>query len=228
MALTSWAKTTQREAFELWRKEYPSDKLGIRVFYSPVDPDASLLILGFNPGAKHPDRESLDSTNSRFEEGEYGTPSTNEMVNRDWDLAKQLRKLFAEDQQLLAESVVSNRFFLKSKGIQDCKARLTSRYREFCRNKTHELIDKVNPDTVLCCGIETYKDLKGSRVGMDFGTKSSTKRLADNRQANTLLTISDTTDPQYIGITHLSGSRSCPNEEEMEILQERVMPYIRN
>jgi len=198
-----WVNKLYSETDKIW-KENGKDKNGYSIFYSPVKSEPDILIIGYNPGGDE----------SAFIESEIGVPKEHEYFSEkdgDYRLAKQMKKIFGNADMLdkLRQSVKFNLIFFRSKNIKELSA--SKELINFCKNKTREIIDKLQPKLILAEGFETYEELlkltKGNKktIYQNFPVKDDKQKC--------ISCIGETGDGiKIIGIIHPSGGHGISDE----------------
>lgn len=205
MDIDQWAESLQQDVYDYWKNNHRDWEGGFRVFYGPVFSEPDVLILGFQPGGEPEDfaRDHL----ARYQDGDFSVPDTNEYLKNDYRIAKQMRtKVFDGHQYILEQSIKSNIIFFRAKDL-DTWGEVPKAKREdmeaFSLKKVDEMIETLNPNTVLIEGMKTW-DLIKSRVGF------SDECLARRSNAR-LLCVSEDQDPTFVGIIHPSTHVSDEN-----------------
>jgi len=205
MDIDQWAESLQQDVYDYWKNNHRDWEGGFRVFYGPVFSEPDVLILGFQPGGEPEDfaRDHL----VRYQDGDFSVPDTNEYLKNDYRIAKQMRtKVFDGHQDILEQSIKSNIIFFRAKDL-DMWDEVPKAKREgmeaFSLKKVDEMIETLNPNTVLIEGMKTW-DLIKSRVGF------SDECLARRSNAR-LLCVSEDQDPTFVGIIHPSTHVSDEN-----------------
>jgi len=205
MNYDQWAESLQKDVYDYWKENHRDWEAGFRVFYGPVFSEPEVLILGFQPGGPPGDfaRDHLD----RYQDGDFSVPDTNEYLKNDYRIAKQMRtKVFEGHQNILKQSIKSNVIFFRAKDL-DTWAEVPKAERKemesFSLKKVDEMIETLDPNTVLIEGMKTW-DLIKSRVGFND------ECLARRSNAR-LLCVSEDQDRTYVGIIHPSTRVSDEN-----------------
>lgn len=150
--------------FNLWRSlegQYPTWACRFSILYGPPIFRPDLLIVGRNPGF---DPDDL------YDEEIMTWPRANEYTNKQWLLAKKLRKIFddAGKGSLLARSLGTNQLFFKSKGIErdesglgwkDNPLAIRRQIETFCSDELSNLIGFLEPRTILTLGLSVFDEI---------------------------------------------------------------------
>lgn len=182
-----WVDQLYKETFDKW-KEAGADKSGFAIFYSPVNFDARITIIGYNPGGA----ETPDMTNIKV-------PHQHEYTLRQYRLAEKVYKVF-ESVGLLHElenSVKFNLIFFRSKKAIDINNQdLVS----FSEGKVLEILNRLKPKIILAEGFITYHRLIQLRQATSYDEIFYDKRRVAR--------VAKTSEGQIIlGIIHPSGAR---------------------
>ncbi|MGA1861628.1 hypothetical protein OWM07_01900 [Deferribacter thermophilus] len=157
-----WATDLLNEVKKVW-EETENNHLknnGFAVFYSKVRKNPELMIIGYNPGGGDKDFNIEDVFNLD-KEHEYIKYSGKYNKNEKYKTAEVMYKLFEEIRklELLEKSVKLNLIFFRSKSEKEWQS-LDKNSRilleQFCFDKIKEIIDFLNPKTILLEGIKTF------------------------------------------------------------------------
>jgi hypothetical protein len=218
MSVEKWAESLEEDVFNYWKQNHRDWKGGFRVFYGPVFAEPELLILGYQPGGDPEDfeRDHLD----RLSNGDFSPPERHEYLTSDYTIARRMRrKVLKDHNELLAESVKSNAIFFRAKDIDRWKGIPGSKRRdmeEFSLDKVEEMVERLNPKSVLVEGMATW-DLLRSHLGFDDECKV--------RRTNArLLCVSKNKDPIFTGIIHPSTRVS---DENWARVRSELLPLLK-
>lgn len=200
MESNQWAQDLQQEVYQYWKENANDWNHGFRVFYGPVHDSAEILILGYQPGGGP---SSFIDKRADFEDGDFSLPETHDYISEDWPLAREMRDLFGEYDEVLAESVKTNVIFFRAPNIDYWKSNLSKdrrdELRRYCFAKVQEIVERIGPSVIIAEGIMTWDELKSV---FDL---TSEVRLSRGRER--LFCMSQEARPKFVGIMHPSGAR---------------------
>lgn len=214
--LESWAHDLIEGVYDEWREHYQDWNGGVKVFYSPVRKNPGLLILGYQPGGEEFQRKE------RFEAGQFHTPPKHRLLDHDYRLAKQMRRLFEGRHELLEDSVYSNLIFFRSPEIDAWESQDPDRVEaaeSFCLSKNREIIETLDPDNVFLIGVETF-----DRFVEAFSDLMTSDISTVNREQGRVLCSAQMGARKVVGIKHISGARI--SAEEWEILEDQLWDVL--
>ena len=148
MSIQDWGQDVQRQAYEIWDSnvELRESSDGVQPFTSPLQPDAPLMIMGYNPGAYSGLRDKPEMM-KRFENGVFDLPPERDYAvgGEDYHEAEFIRETIFQNHDILTESIETNRYYLRTSDIEehDTLRNEASEYIGFCRDKTAELIERA-------------------------------------------------------------------------------------
>lgn len=214
-----WAEQMQQEVYEYWNENHGEWDHGVKIFYGPVDESSEILILGYQPGGK---ASSFPPDQERFEAGDFSVPDEHEYVYTDWDIAREMRSLFGENRELLAQSVKSNVNFFRAPDMDYWKYKFPkgkrSEAESYCLNHIDTMIDRLNPSVIICEGISTWDNLKNHR--------QFTSENCEYRGQSRLVCTSQDCEPKVIGLMHPSGARI--SREDKQRIRENLLNTLEN
>lgn len=217
MSVEEWAESLEEDVFNYWKQNHKDWKGGFRVFYGPVSAEPELLILGYQPGGDPEDfkRDHLD----RLSNGDFSPPERHEYLTSDYTIARRMRrKVFKGDNEILSRSVKSNVIFFRAKNMDRWKRVPNEKRRDmenFSLQKVEEMIETLNPKSILVEGMATW-DLLKSRF--DFEDECRVRR--SNAR---LLCVSEGQDPIFTGIIHPSTRVS---DENWARVRSELLPLL--
>jgi hypothetical protein len=191
--LKEWLRETYNETRKMW-ESHGKDENGYAIFYSPAFENPEIMIIGYNPGG---DKTSVNR------DVMAEPPLTNEYINANYKLAKNIRKVFeyADLKNELKNTVKLNLIFFRSKkasGIKDPEII------NFCYDKVKFILEKLNPKILLIEGLGTYKIILNL-----LGIKQSTKT---DIILKGVIKFTNANDLKVIGLKHPSGSWGLTEE----------------
>jgi len=155
-----WAEDITKQVYEKWKVDYSTWKQGFKLFYGPVKKNPKLMILTFNPGG---DENSFQKDFNKFEKGDFSLFTRNEYLTRNYKLAEKMQSFFEENEELLASSVTFPIIFWRSKSVKFWKKNFPKELQKdaekFCLEKTHKIIQFLDPAYILILGFKTYSIL---------------------------------------------------------------------
>lgn len=214
MKLDYWARNLTKEVYEEWKSKYSDWKQGVKLFYGPIHrKNPKLMVLTYNPGG---DSFSFQKDLTRFENGDFSPYPKHEYTHRDYTFAKNIRKLFSNNFDLLEESVALPIMFFRSKDTKLLKQRFQKDKRKeaekFCLEKVKQIIEFLQPKKILIIGINTYEKLK-KMIMLDMGEKNSEYSFYPTKK-ETLYIVSKWEKIPVLTIRHISGSRFSNKDKE--------------
>jgi hypothetical protein len=216
--LDEWAQGVQREVFEFWKQQHSDHEQGVKIFYSPIKENPNTLFLGFNPGG------SSFGLYDVFSNGDFSLPSEHEYLTEDYKLARKMRnKIFPDNPDLLLDSVALNYIYFRTQNSDiwdNIDQEMRSDMKSFCREKTQQIINKLQPDNIVVFGIRTWDEMQ-SIYGFETAETYHRHSQSDQR----LLCISEQKEPQFAGFCHPS-SQFSPSNNEFKELRERLVPLL--
>jgi len=156
-----WGKEKHREILKLWEMHFSNHLSGFELFTSPLRENASVVIIGYNPGGGDRNATKLNSYMTRFVTNppDFSLPDNGhyEEGERNYIIANKVRRFFfAGKRHLLPDAVETNRFFLRTEDkehhrniIRSAGQEAQAEYRQFCRDTIRELIIRSTTDAVL-------------------------------------------------------------------------------
>lgn len=219
MTVCEWAESLEEEVFNYWKQNHNDWEGGFRVFYGPVFPEPELLILGYQPGGDPEDfeRHHLD----RLSNGDFSPPENHEYLENDYTIARRMReKVLKGENDLLVESVKSNAIFFRARDIDRWKGVPKEKRQDmenFSLQKVEEMVEALNPNSVLVEGMATW-DLLKSRF--DFEDECKVRR--SNAR---LLCVSTNKNPTFTGIIHPSTRVSDKNWAKV---RSELLPILKD
>lgn len=166
MNMDVWAENINRIVFEEYSYKYNFWSPGFKVFYSRVMPKPRLTIISDNPGG---DESSFKEDLVRFSRGDFRVLAENSYLDRDYPMARKMRKFFDEHVDLLKGSVIFPLLFFRSESKKYWKTRLENNTRSameaFCYKTVKEIIQTIKTRAILVLGISTYRRLKKYVLG---------------------------------------------------------------
>ncbi|MEO1034997.1 MAG: hypothetical protein AAFX44_05485 [Pseudomonadota bacterium] len=218
--VTEYCEGVYQRTYELWRSledQFPTWGCRFGILYGPPSFRPDLLIVGRNPGFNPDDL---------FDEEVVTWPSENEYIRKHWPLAKKLRMVFddAGKGSLLANSLGTNKLFFKSKSIareksglgwQDNPLAIRQRLEGFCSKELTNLIDFLEPKTVLALGLSVFDEMADSTDRDLLSFKN--RRLARFGSSN---------GRPMIGVIHPTGARV--SNEDWSIVASELSRELSN
>lgn len=156
--MKTWAEQLTKDVFQEWERKYRFWKPGFKIFYGPVKRNPKIMILSANPGG---DKDSFKGDLLRFRKGDFSLPIDNEYFSKPWHIARRIRNLFDNKQDLLKESIAFPIFFFRSKSARALKQYIPTQQRIemelFCYRKVRKILKEVKPKKLLILGFGTYE-----------------------------------------------------------------------
>lgn len=210
-----WSENFTEEVYREWKENYSEVETGIKTFYTPVTENPPLMIIGYNPGG---DKASFQKDKQRFENGDFSNPEKSELLTKEYPLARKFRnKIFQDHTNILEEAVKFDLIFFRSKKASYLKDQLGEDYQEvldYCYDRSEEVIEKLQPETILLYGISTYDKFQ-ENFQEDFKQLETVKSSSNNRR---IFCKGEWRDIKIFGIIHPSGA--YPSNEELGTVQE--------
>ena len=166
--LISWSEDVTEEVYQKW-KDIGEPETGFKTFYTPVYRNPPVLIIGYNPGGSTDSFKKKDK--ERFESGDFSppTPDEHELIEKEYNLAKAFRNtIFKGRRDLLWKSVKFDMIFFRSTDQEGLEEQLGEDYedtKQFCYRKTEEIVETIQPESILVYGSTTFKELKRNMKG---------------------------------------------------------------
>lgn len=210
--ISEWAEQTQKEVYQYWKSNHEDWVNGFQVFYGPVKEDAEILILGFQPGGSE---SSFENDYQRFEDGDFSIPDNHHYLNPNFPLAREMKKILGNSDDVIQNSVKSNVNFFRAPG-QDEWSNLPDQRRQemenFCKDHVLELEEKINPKLIIAEGMATW-----DRIQELF-------EIADGdcsyRGKERLICVSEENNRAHLGLMHPSGARI--RDKDRNRMRDRV------
>lgn len=219
--IEKWSENFTEEVYKEWKENYSEVETGIKTFYTPVEENPPLMIIGYNPGG---DKTSFQKDRERFENGDFSNPEKSELLTKDYTLARKFRnKIFQEHTDMLKDAVKFDLIFFRSKKASYLKDQLGDDYQEaldYCYNKSEEIIEKLQPEAILLYGISTYDKFK-KNIAEDFEEKQCLKSESTGWR---LLCRGQWKGKKVFGIIHPSGARV--SNEEWKRIRENLFSEL--
>ncbi len=180
------------------RSLYAGSEAGYAVFYSPVSNEASLLVVGFNPGG---DAGSFNvDIASRV-------PTQHDYFVYDYLLARRMRALFSGigSESILRRSVKTNLIFFRTPtkaAWAEVPPGIRRSLEIFCAARIVEIYHALRPRVVLAEGLDTYDRL---RPILGFRSIDESLRNHVGRRIYARSMASD--GSRLVGLIHPSGAR---------------------
>ena len=215
--IDSWAADLTEEVFEKW-KEYGEPEYGFKTFVTPVKKNPKFLIIGYNPSVGSGKNTFKTDLLPKYKSGDFSPPSSeeNEILNPEYSLARILKNVvFSNHEDLLRDSVKYDLYFFRSNAQKDLEKELGDDYshmKEYCLNKTRDIIKKIEPEYVLVYGVKTFEDLE--EFFDDFEQEDEEKDENNNRY----YLSADWMGIDVFGMAHPSGPNSVSNENLNKVL----------
>ena len=200
-----WAQALVGETYRFWQtleNAYPFWRSGFMVFFSPVRPNAGVLILGANPGGDAtafnvPLATSIPSSHDYFT---YGYP-----------LAEQMRRLFGHINQteMLKDSVKLNMNFFRSRDSGEWKTApepIRQSMESFSLERVRRIIAAVKPKVIIAEGTAAFDTLRRELAGGPEEVVVRTDWRGANVRGYTRAALPGGT--KLIGLVHPSA---CPH-----------------
>jgi hypothetical protein len=227
VSIQDWGQDVQRRAYEIWDSnvELRESSDGVQPFTSPLQSDVPLMIMGYNPGAYGGSRDKPKMM-EQFENGVFDLPLEHDYAadETDYRPAGFIRETIFQNHDILTESIETNRYYLRTHGIDehDALRNEVPEYIDFCRDKTAELIERADPDTILAFGMRTHKSLRDDDRYDEYNIIHEQNRLQGD--GNRTLFLEATLDGrQVLVFTHPSPRNVPPmNKNEKELIAEFV------
>ncbi len=201
--IQEWANNLIQSVDQYW-STHPELVSGYSVFYSPVKAKPHLLIIGLQPGGGP---ESFDRNAAKT------IPQKHEYLAENYLMAKKMVALFAgtKFELQLPGSVKTNLNFFRAKNNVEWKQidlSLRQDVAKFCSQKVKDIIETLQPETILCEGISTYEAVK------ELLSKEVLKEIRTKNAENKTLFLSSTVGGQrLLGIPHPTGSFGLTTED---------------
>lgn len=160
MNLENWGENLQKEVHKEWKTKYESWEPGFKVFYGPISMNPKIMLISQNPGGNY--QSFLEEDKTRFEAGDFSLPKETPYSN-DRRMAKKMQDFFDRDISLLQSSVTFPVIFFRSKDTKVLKTIERFKLYEmerFCFKKVKEIIETLQPKTILITGMHTHQKLK--------------------------------------------------------------------
>lgn len=211
-SITDWAENLVREVEQVWR-QHPFLTAGYSVFYSPVQMNPKLMVIGFNPGG---------GTDSFDPKQALKIPEKHEYFSEDYPLARRMRSTFEsiEKLDLLENSVKTNLIFFRTRNVEEWETVepvIRKQLERFSMGKVVEIISTLKPKTLIAEGIETYTYLK--RL-LSLGDKEESMQS----QGRSLFIANDNMSPRLLGIIHPTGARV--NNSEWDKIRDALKTHL--
>jgi uracil-DNA glycosylase len=181
------------------KRQYPFWRAGFAIFYSPVEENARVVIVGANPGG--------DKDTSCFDEKEAARlPEVHDYFRTpDYPLARKMKDLFARAgrEDLLRNSIKLNLNFFRSRNTAEWMTAPLAVRKEVesrCRSWVVQLVERIRPQVLLCEGMATYDTLHT----LCGATPSSDVIRTPHARA---YVRSSTSWGKLLGILHPTGAR---------------------
>ncbi|MFC7076119.1 hypothetical protein [Haloarcula halophila] len=227
MSIQEWGRDVQRQAYEIWDSnvELRESSDGVQPFTSPLQPDVPLMIMGYNPGTYRGSRDRPELM-QQFEKGVFDLPSERDYVagGQDYREAELIRETIFRNHDILTESIETNRYYLRTStiGEHDTLRNEAPEYIDFCRDKTAELIERADPDTILAFGMRTHKSLRDDDRYDEYNIIREQSRLQGD--GSRTLFLEATLDGRQVLIFTHPSPKNLPRliEKEKELIAEFV------
>lgn len=225
----SWGANLRKEVWEFWKdleNEYPGWEDGFQVFFGPVNETAPILILGINPGG---DADAFENNRENFEAGDFCLDSDHHYLRKGDEspaLGDEMLDLIGET--IIRNSVKSNVNFFRSANTDLLDERLegVSSPQEKCFEWVDEIIERVNPEIILCEGLRAYNDVRGHIINSN--TQECTRREIAGKNCK-IVCVAETETCPVIGIPHLSGQAGQYynyTDEHKQLMQDTIYEEV--
>jgi len=194
-----FAQSVIDQIHNIWDCHRDTYRAGYAVFYGPVKYNPQLMLIGLNPGGNEAcfsgSKEKLKKTDSPMEYITYRDDRSYPLAGKTADIFDSIGMLRA-----LELSVKTNLNFFRSKTWKE----LNQKHAFECERILLNLIQALNPRTILCESLEVFDIIK---FELDKKHSFSLLELSRNRHNKRTYVSYHCKDFLIIGITHLTGSR---------------------
>ncbi len=211
MSLEKWAEKLTKDVYDEWNKNYSKWNPGFKIFYSPVYKNPKIMILSYNPGGNTASFESED--HHRYRKGDFSVQRYHSYSDTNRTLAKAMQRFFS-DKDLLSKTIPIPIIFFRSKNVRYWKREFDRIYseekreqvEEFCFRKVREILEIIQPRSILIIGTKTYDKLKKSTI-LELGSEHTKTEKYGNREERIYIKAKWRGKPVFC-IRHLSGART--------------------
>lgn len=197
------------------------------MFTSPVPEDASIILIGTNPRGGVPEGEDVHPRMQRFESGNFGVPESHDYAvgGREYPVAEAVRSIFAGAEDLLEDSIETNRYYLRTRdteGHDDLRSTVSGdiwdEYIQFCEDTDQGLIEHVDPDLIFAFSLGAFYEIRSDDRYESEYIGDSERPNADTR----LFAEAKINGYPLVGTHHLSYT----GEEDQAEIRELLEPYL--
>lgn len=251
--LDEFEKKKRREMTEIWKRHLEEHKDGFKMFSSRLYEDAPVLVIGYNPGGELYG-DNMNSRMKKFVAGDFSRPAQvtgkNGKKGKDFhpeyfphwavqndgksDIPANLKwYVFHGKQELLKQTVETNRYYMRSDGTEDHKRFLTDipeevseLYETFCRETTQEVIRLTNPEVVIDYSGKNNGHAEKFCNDLGFDCESITQYTYKENYYNARVSIAEILEPPHATVISLKphlGFRYI--DESMQSLFRREIPH---
>jgi hypothetical protein len=243
--LEKFAQEKRRRMTELWDKHFDQHNDGFEIFTSKLFPDAPALIIGFNPGGVLGKNKMTRERIKQFTSGDFSRPNQvteGKHYHPDYlpeyasnsDVPGRIKKyLFEGKQDLPTQTVETNRYYMRTKNrsehnkklLRNLSSQAFREYMNFCRNTTHETINRTNPDVVI--DFARRHDGRATEFCLDIGFNSKPLNYhshKDNGSVKGCVSVAKMTEPPYSKVISIMPHLSAPTNQSVLNLFARVVP----
>jgi hypothetical protein len=230
MRYEDWAQEKVTEMYDIWESDFGFREAGFEVFKSPITDERSILLIGYNPNYKQKHITEDEETQEVYHKSLHNHPdgfSMRHLTHLEDDSVDYRHKstvkrcIFNNESELLSEVVEMNRYFLRSStsdshdsilnAVEDQDA--VQAYEEFCRETNKEVLEKVDPDTVVIMS----KDLSfemieefGYEVTLNAEYEAKDFDYSDERESDVISTSLRTGETDSFDVVSLGNHLSWP------------------
>lgn len=199
-----WVDNLYSDVKQEWEKT-GKDKNGFAIFYSPVNENAKIAIVGYNPGG------GSDS----FEIENIKEPKEHEYLIADYPMARKMKKIFEEAGLSLNDTNKFNLIFFRSRTV----AALTNQeLMNFSEQKVIQILNQLNPKLIITEGFVTFERL----LQLKNGKKIYEETYGDKR----ILLIGEIEgNVTVLGLRHPTGARL--SNEVLVKLGEKIKSFAK-
>jgi hypothetical protein len=208
--LDNWIDNLYYETKKEW-SEHGCGSSGYAIFYSPVVLKCAIMIIGYNPGGG----------SESFNEKEIKAPTEHDYIKGDYKLAQKMRTVFEElkPEYPLEDTVKLNMIFFRSKKASDLE---NKNLIEYCERKVKEIIDTLEPKTIITEGFKTFDNLLKIMNGEELQDN-----YEENRGKRIVRLGKIKNEVNVVGLIHPSGARGVSNER-LKMMGKFIKKYLKS
>lgn len=252
---TEWAEQKREEMLSLWEAHFQEHQDGFEMFTSPLYEDAAALVIGYNPGgtlhadtkrdqmevftSDHPDRFTIERLEAEGVQDyhKHYLPDRKPGYERTSNVPTRVReRLFNDKEDLLHETVETNRYYMRSGGSNEHKGFVNKleesvkrEYLDFCRETTRGVIIETTPSTII-----EFASISDSAsefcADLDLSCEAiETHRFKNENKHDAIVDVVELTEPPYSTVVsvkpHISGYTGW-DRDMLTMLENTVPQYL--